>query len=90
MMIQAIIYMTYWFTVAKTGQRKPFHQIFTCSKTIQQISLELGHRLVIVFTDGEQGAESIHEIFRLLQRAYCSMQPATISLQSMLQKEHDS
>ena len=85
-MIQAITYMTYWFTVAKTGQRKPFHQICICSKTIQQISLELGHRLVMVFMDGEQGAESIHKIFRLLQRAYCSMQPATIRLQSMVKK----
>ena len=37
---------------------------------------------------GDQGAGSIHKIFRLLQRAYCSMQPATIYLQSMLKKEH--
>ena len=37
---------------------------------------------------GEHGAESIHKIFRLLQRTYCSMQPATIRLQSMLKKEH--
>ena len=36
----------------------------------------------------EHGAESIHKIFRLLQRTYCSMQPATIRLQSMLKKEH--
>ena len=35
---------------------------------------------------GEEGAESIHKIFRLLQRAYCSMQPATIRLQSMVKK----
>ena len=28
----------------------------------------------------EYGAESIHKIFRLLQRRYCSMQPATIRL----------
>ena len=35
---------------------------------------------------GEHGAESIHKIFRLLQRTYCSMQPATIRLQSMLKK----
>ena len=36
----------------------------------------------------EHGAEPIHKIFRLLQRTYCSMQPATIRLQSMLKKEH--
>ena len=36
---------------------------------------------------GEHGAESIHKMFRLLQRAYCSMQPSMIRLQSML-KEH--
>ena len=35
---------------------------------------------------GELGAESIDKIFRLLQRTYCSMQTATISLQSMLKK----
>ena len=35
---------------------------------------------------GEQGAESIHKIFRLLQRTYCSMQPATIRRRSMLKK----
>ena len=35
---------------------------------------------------GKQGAESIHKTFRLLQRAYCSMQPATLHLQSMLKK----
>ena len=39
---------------------------------------------------GEEGAESIHKIFRLLQRAYCSMQPATIRLQSKLKKENYS
>ena len=39
---------------------------------------------------GEQGSESIHEIFRLLQREYCSMQPATTPLQSMLKNEHYS
>ena len=50
-MIQVITYMTYWFTVAKTSQRKPFHQICICSKTMQQISLELGHRLVMVFVE---------------------------------------
>ena len=36
---------------------------------------------------GEHGAESIHTVFNLLQRTYCSMQPATRRLQSML-KEH--
>ena len=35
---------------------------------------------------GEHGAESIDKIFRLLQRTYCSMQTATIRLQSMLKK----
>ena len=50
-MIQAITYMTYWFTVAKTGQRKPLHQIYMCSKTMQQISLELCPRLVMVFME---------------------------------------
>ena len=35
---------------------------------------------------GEHGSESVHKIFRLLQRTYCSMQPATIRLQSMLKK----
>ena len=35
---------------------------------------------------GEHGAESIHKIFRSLQRTYCSMPPATIRLQSMLKK----
>ena len=48
-MIQAIAYMTYWFNVAKTDQKKPFHQICTCSKAMQQISLKLGHRLAMVF-----------------------------------------
>ena len=32
-LIQAITCMTYWFTVAKTCQRKPFYQICICSKT---------------------------------------------------------
>ena len=49
-MIQVITYMTYWFTVAKTSQRKPFHQICICSKTMQQISLK-GHRLVMEFME---------------------------------------
>ena len=36
---------------------------------------------------GEHGAESIHKIFKLLQRTHRSiMQPATIRLQSMLKK----
>ena len=39
--------MTYWFTVANTGQRKPFQNLALCSKTMQQISLK-GHRLVMV------------------------------------------
>ena len=36
---------------------------------------------------GEHGAESTHKVFNLLQRTYCSMQPAARRLQSML-KEH--
>ena len=36
---------------------------------------------------GEHGAESIHKVFSLLQRTYCSMQPTTRRLQNML-KEH--
>ena len=35
---------------------------------------------------GEHGAESIHKIFKLLQRTYCSVKPATIRLQNMLNK----
>ena len=35
---------------------------------------------------GEHGAESIHKIFKLLQRTYCSVKPATIRLQNMLKK----
>ena len=35
----------------------------------------------------DHGAESIHKIFKLLQRIYCSIkQPATIRLHSMLKK----
>ena len=38
---------------------------------------------------GEHGAESIHKIFKLLQRTYCSiMQLATIHLQEYAKKEH--
>ena len=48
--IQAITYMTYWFTVTNTGQRKPFHQSCICSKTMQQISLK-GHPLVMEFME---------------------------------------
>ena len=33
---------------------------------------------------GERDAESIHKIFRSLQRTYCPIQPATIRLQTML------
>ena len=36
---------------------------------------------------GEHGAESIHKVFNLLQRTYCSMQPATRHLQSMLKEQ---
>ena len=37
---------------------------------------------------GEQGAEFIHKIFKLLHRTYCSMQPVTTRLQGMLKEEH--
>ena len=83
-MIQAITFMTYWFTVANTGRTKPFHQIYICLKVTQQISLKGPSPDHGAY--GEHGAESIHKIFRLLQRTYCSMQPATICLQSMLEK----
>ena len=46
--------MTYWFTVAKTGQTKTFHQICICLKAMQQISLVLGHRLPGHGVYGEQ------------------------------------
>ena len=49
-MIQAITCLTYLFTVANTGKRKPFHQSCICSKTMQQISLK-GHRLVMEFME---------------------------------------
>ena len=49
-MIQTITHMTYWFTVANTGQRKPFHQFCICLKTMHQISLK-GHRLAMVFME---------------------------------------
>ena len=48
-MIQAITYLTYWFTVAKTDQRKPLHMIE--EHDMQQILLELGHHLVMVFME---------------------------------------
>ena len=85
-MIQAITYMTYWFTIAKTGKRKPFQQISTCSKTTQQISLTRSSPVHGVY--GEHAAESIHKIFWLLEITYCPMQPVTICLQGMLKKEH--
>ena len=78
--------MNYLFTVAKTGQREPFHQICRCLKTICtfiQTCSSSGHDVY-----QEHGVESVHKISRLLQRTYCSMQPATLRLQSMLKKEH--
>ena len=83
-MIQAITYMNYLFTVAKTGQREPFHQICRCLKTICtfiETCSSSGHDVY-----QEHGVESIHKISRLLQRTYCSMQPATIRLQSLIKK----
>ena len=47
-MIQAITCMTYWFTVANSGQEKPFHQSCIRLKTMQQITLKV-HRLVMEF-----------------------------------------
>ena len=78
--------MTYWFTVAKTGQRKPLHQICTCSKTMLQISLELCPRLVMVLM--ESRVLNQFKIFKLLQTLYYSMHTATIRLQSMLKKHY--
>ena len=53
-MIQVITYMTDWFTVPKTDQRKPFHQICICSKTMHEIDfLETCHRLVMVFLESK-------------------------------------
>ena len=78
--------MTYWFTVANIGQRKPFHQICISDMLVDHAADFIerpspGHGVY-----GEHGAESIHKTFRLLQRTYCSIQPATILLQSMLKK----
>ena len=86
-MIKAIPYMTYWFTVANTGQRKPSHQpnlhmLEDHAADFIERSSSPGHGVY-----GEHGAQSIHKIFKLLQRTYCSiMQPATIRLHSMLKK----
>ena len=64
--------MAYWFTFVKIG--------FHAADFIETWSS--GHGVY-----GQHGAESIHKIFWLLQRTYCSMQPATRRLQSVL-KEH--
>ena len=37
---------------------------------------------------GEHGAESIHKVFNLLQRTYCSMQPAKRRLRSILKEQY--
>ena len=74
--------MTYWFSVTNTGQRKLFklaHVEYHAADFVERSSP--GHGVY-----GEHGAESIHKTFSLLQRTYCSMQPATIRLQSMLKK----
>ena len=76
--------MTYWFTVTNTGQRKTIPPILHmlegyAADFIQRSSP--GHGVY-----GEHGAESIHKIFRSLQRTYCSMPPGTIRLQSMLKQ----
>ena len=77
--------MTYWFTFAKTGQKENvppnLHMLKDHAADFIGTWSSPGHGVY-----GEQGAESIHKILRLLQRAYCSMQPATIHLQSMLKK----
>ena len=53
-----------------------------CRKFHWNETLSTGHGVY-----GEHGAESIHKVFNLLQRTYCSIKPATRHLQSML-KEH--
>ena len=87
-MIQATTYLTYWFTVANIGQKKPFHQLcISLSDMFEDHEADFierslpGHGVY-----REYGAESIHEISRLLHRTYCSMQPAMRRLQSMLKK----
>ena len=37
---------------------------------------------------GEHGTESIHKVFNLLQRTYCSTQPAMRRLQSMVKEQY--
>ena len=77
-MFQAITYITYWFTVANHSTnlayaRRPYSRFHW---KVMAWSWCLWH--------GEHGTESIHKIFRLLQRTYCLMQPAMMRLQSML------
>ena len=51
-MIQAITYVTYWFSAtAKTRQSKPFQQIYICPKTMHLISFKLGHHLAMAFIE---------------------------------------
>ena len=82
-MIQAITYMTY------CGKNWPKETIPPNLHVLENHAADFivtwplpGH---VVY--GEQSAESIHKIFRLLQRAYCSMQPGTTPLQSMLKRK---
>ena len=80
--------MTYWFTVANTGQaaRETIPPILHmledhAADFIERSSPGNGDGVY-----GEHGAESIHKTFWLLQRRHCSMQSATIRLQSMLKR----
>ena len=81
-MIQAITYMTYCSKNWPKETIPPNLHVLENHAADFIVTWPLpGH---VVY--GEQSAESIHKIFRLLQRAYCSMQPATIRLQSMVKK----
>ena len=80
--------MTYWFTVANTGQARKetvpkfLHMLEDhAADFIERSSPGNGDGVY-----GEYGAESIHQKFWLLERKHCSIRPATIRLQSMLKK----
>ena len=85
-MIKAITCMTDWFTVAKNWPNESIlpnlHKFEDHVADFIETWPSSIHGLY-----GKHGAESIHKIFKLQQKSYCSMQPATIRLQSML-KEH--
>ena len=80
--------MTYWFTVANTGQAGK-ETIPTILHMLEDHAADFIERSSPGNGDGvygEHGAESIHKIFWLLERKHCSIRPATIRLQSMLKK----